>query len=68
MAWGPENACRLQRSAIADSGTTICLNQEEGHAEAGKIIRFIDGISIVVFHCFTCCKTFFAIGCNNMCA
>ena len=25
--------------------------QEEGHAEVGKIIRFICGKSIVVFHC-----------------
>ena len=29
----------------------LCLNQEEGHAEAVKIMRFIHGKSIVVFHC-----------------
>ena len=32
----------------------LYLNQEEGHAEAGKIIRFIGGKSIVVFHCSAC--------------
>ena len=31
----------------------LCLNREEGHAEEGKIIRFIHGKSIVVFHCFS---------------
>ena len=29
----------------------LCLNREVGLAEAGKIIRFIRGKSIVVFHC-----------------
>ena len=29
----------------------LCLNQEEGHAEAVKIMRFIHRKSIVVFHC-----------------
>ena len=55
---------------MACNGTADCkslatidllgLNQEEGHAGAGKIIRFICGKSIVVFHCssFACCKTF----------
>ena len=28
--------------------------QQEGHAEAGKIIRFIRGKSTVVFHCSAC--------------
>ena len=32
----------------------LCLNREVGHAEAGKIIRFICGKSIVVFHCSAC--------------
>ena len=29
----------------------MCLNREVGLAKAGKIIRFIRGKSIVVFHC-----------------
>ena len=29
----------------------LCLNREVGQAEVGKIIRFIRGKSIVVFHC-----------------
>ena len=29
----------------------LCLNREVGPAQAGKIIRFIRGKSIVVFHC-----------------
>jgi len=29
----------------------LCLNREVGLAEAEKIIRFIRGKSIVVFHC-----------------
>ena len=34
--------------------TTIVLEQRGiGHAEAGKIIIFICGKSIVVFHCFS---------------
>ena len=41
----------------------LCSNREEGHAEAGKIIRFIHGKSIVVFHCSACVLTF-AIYCN----
>ena len=32
----------------------LCLNRDEGQAEAGKIIRFISGKSIVVFHCSAC--------------
>ena len=55
---------------MACNGTADCkslatidllgLNQEEGHAGVGKIIIFICGKSIVVFHCssFACCKTF----------
>ena len=31
----------------------LCLNREIGHAKAGKIIIFICGKSIVVFHCFS---------------
>ena len=49
---------RLQKSCNKQGEqwkTTIdfntVLNQEKGHAEAGKIIRFICGKSIVVFHC-----------------
>ena len=34
--------------------TIVCLNREEGHTEAGKIIRFIRSKSIVVFHCSAC--------------
>ena len=32
----------------------LCLNREKGCAEAGNIIRFIRGKSIVVFHCSAC--------------
>ena len=31
-----------------------CVSTEVGHAEAGIIIRFISGKSIVVFHCTAC--------------
>ena len=48
---------RLQKSCnkqVEQWKTTIdllCLNREVGLAEAGKIIRFIRGKSIVVFYC-----------------
>ena len=32
----------------------LCLNREEGHAEAGKITRFIHGKSTVVFQGLFC--------------
>ena len=37
--------------SLATSKLNSYWNQEEGHAGAGKIIRFICGKSIVVFHC-----------------
>ena len=42
----------LQQIKAEQWKTTIdllCLNREEGHVEAGQIIRFIHGKSIVVF-------------------
>ena len=47
---------------------SLCLNREEGHADAGKIIRFICGKSIVVSTVpLACCKTF-AICCIKVSA
>ena len=43
---------RLQKSCNKQAEKPqLCLNREVGLAEAGKIIRFIRGKSIVVFHC-----------------
>jgi len=50
----PFHYSRLQKSCNKQAEqwkTTIGLNREVGLAEAGKIIRFIRGKSIVVFHC-----------------
>ena len=51
------NYSRLQKSCnkqAEECKTIIGFTEEEGHAEAGKIIRFICGKSIVVFHCSAC--------------
>ena len=53
---------RLQKSCNKQWKTTIdllCLNREEGHAEAGKIIRFIV-VNQLWFSTvpLACCKTF----------
>ena len=47
--------CKTLATSKLNSGKPLllCLNREVGHAEAGKIIRFIRGKSIVVFHCFS---------------
>ena len=45
---------RLQKSCNKQTEprkTTIVLEQRGRHTEVGKIIRFICGKSIVVFHC-----------------
>ena len=47
---------RLQKSCnkqVNSGKPQLCLNREVGHAAAGKIIIFICGKSIVVFHCFS---------------
>ena len=43
----------LATSKLKSGKPQLCLNREVGHAEAGKIIIFICGKSIVVFHCFS---------------
>ena len=44
----------LATSKLNQGKPQLCLNREVGHAEAGKIIVFICGKSIVVFHCSAC--------------
>ena len=59
-SYGNTADCKSLATCKLNSGKPqLCLNREEGHAEAGKIIRFIHSKSIVVFHCsLACCKTF----------
>ena len=47
-------SCNKQAEHWKTTNDLLCLNREEGPAEARKIIRFIHGKSIVVFHCFAC--------------
>ena len=47
-------SCNKQAELWKTTIDLLCLNQEEGHAEAGKIIRCICSKSIVVFHCSAC--------------
>ena len=44
-------SCNKQAEQWKTAIDLLCLNQEEWPAEVGKIIRFICGKSIVVFHC-----------------
>ena len=46
--------CNKQAEQWKTTIDLLCLNREEGHAGVGKIIRFICGKSIVVFHCSVC--------------
>ena len=46
-------SCNKQAEQWKTTIDLLCLNREEGHAEAGKIIRFIRGKSVLVFHCST---------------
>ena len=46
-----QKSCNKQAEQWKTTIDLLCLSREEGHAEAGKIIRFIRGKSIVVFHC-----------------
>ena len=56
---------RLQKSCnkLNSGKPQLCLNQEEGGAEAGKIIRSIRSKSIVVFHCSVCLLQDFCTHC-----
>ena len=54
MAYSRLQKCNKQAEQWKTTIDLLCLNREEGHAEAGKIIRFIHGKSIVVFHCSAC--------------
>ena len=47
-------SCNKQAEPRKTTIDLLCLNREVGHAEARKIIRFIRGKSIVVFHCSAC--------------
>ena len=49
-----QKSCNKQAEQWKTTIDFLCLNQEGGLAEAGKIIRFINGKSIVVFHCSAC--------------
>ena len=46
-----QKSCNKQAEQWKTTIDLLCLNQDEGHTEAGKIIKFIHGKSIVVFHC-----------------
>ena len=46
-----QKSCNKQAEQWKTTIDLLCLNREVGLAEAGKIIRFIRGKSIVVFHC-----------------
>ena len=48
-----QKSCNKQAEQWKTTIDLLCLNREVGHAEAGKIIIFICGKSIVVFHCFS---------------
>ena len=48
-----QKSCNKQAEQWKTTIDLLCLNREIGHAEAGKIIIFICGKSIVVFHCFS---------------
>ena len=49
-----QKSCNKQAEQWKTTIDLLCLNQEEGCAEAEKIIRFILSKSIVVFHCSAC--------------
>ena len=46
-----QKSCNKQAEQWKTTIDLLCLNREVGLPEAGKIIRFIRGKSIVVFHC-----------------
>ena len=48
-----QKSCNKQAETVETTIDLLCLNREVRHAEAGKIIIFICGKSIVVFHCFS---------------
>ena len=47
-------SCNKQAEQWKTTIDLLCLNREVGHAEAGKIIIFICGKLIVVFHVSAC--------------
>ena len=58
----------LATSKLNQGKPQLCLNREVGHAEAGKIIRFICGKSIVVFRLHVARLLQSAVHVNEGCA
>ena len=49
-----QKSCNKQAEQWKSTIDLLCLNRVEGYAGVGKIIRFVHGKSVMIFHCSTC--------------